>query len=262
VLKLNNQLFFFVFLLFASSCQVYKQDILLQIPKKDRDLMGQAVFDAERNYQIQANDWLKINLYTNEGEQLIDPNYLSPNQSTSLTQQSMQLRDRFQYLVQFDGKVKLPMVGTVTLEGMTIQEAEIYLQQKYDAFYKGSFIKLQYLNKRVVVLGAQNMVVPLENENMTILEVIALSGGIMFGNKAQNIRLVRGDLSDPQVFEIDLSTVQGMRMSALSVNPGDIIYIEPWRRPWLETLRDISPVLGITSSVSTLVFLLITTLKG
>ncbi|MFT6940916.1 MAG: polysaccharide export outer membrane protein, partial [Cyclobacteriaceae bacterium] len=67
------------------------------------------------------------------------------------------------------------------------------------------------------------------------------------------------DLTNPEVFLVDLSTVQGMRQSMISVLPGDVIYIEPWRRTWLQGLRDVAPVLGITSSVATLVFLIVNT---
>ena len=65
----------------------------------------------------------------------------------------------------------------------------------------------------------------------------------------KNIKLIRGDL----VYEVDLSTISGMQATNLNVEPGDIIYIEPWRRPWLETLRDVSPALSLAASILTLI---------
>ncbi|MEM6830107.1 MAG: polysaccharide export protein EpsE, partial [Bacteroidota bacterium] len=73
--------------------------------------------------------------------------------------------------------------------------------------------------------------------------------GIEFGAKAQNIKLIRGDL----VYQIDLSTISGMKKTNMDVEPGDVIYIEPWRRPWLEALRDVAPALSLVSSVLTLI---------
>lgn len=226
----------------------------------DENLLSERVEEAESNYLIRKNDWLKINVFANDGEQLIDQNFVVPGLEGSRNinnQQFNQVRESQQYLVQSDGTVKFPVVGTIYLEGLTLDEAEAKLEVLYNDYFNESFVRLQFLNKRVIIFsGEQSMVVPLENQNMNVLEVLALSGGVNFGSKANNIRLIRGDLTDPTVFMMDLTTVEGMKQSIVPVQPGDVIYIEPWRRPWRETLRDLSPVIGVVSSVATLVFLL------
>ncbi len=211
---------------------------------------------VERDYIIKVNDLLKVNLFTNEGEQLIDPNF---EQITNVVNpQFQQQRDQFTFLVQTDGTIKLPLIGKINVDGLTIDDAEARMEERYDEFYKGAFVKLQFLNKRVVVLGQQNVVIPLDNQNVSLLEVIALAGGIPFGAKAQNVKIIRGNLQNPEVFVIDLSTSEGMKGSIVQVQDGDIIYIEPWRRPWLESVRDASPVLGVISSITALVFVVVT----
>ena len=254
-----NRIFLFASLLLSllSSCKVYKQDLLLKVG--ENTTLQERVEQAESNYKIRKDDWLKINVFANQGEQLIDQNFQFPGegQNNMNNQQFFRVREAQQYLVQSDGTVKFPVVGSIYLEGLTLDEAEAKLEVLYSDYFKESFVRLQFLNKRVVVLsGQQNMVVPLENQNMNLLEVIALSGGVNFGSRANNIRLIRGDLTNPDVYMIDLTTIEGMQQSIVDVQPGDIIYIEPWRRPWRESLRDISPILGVVSSVTTLVFLL------
>jgi len=63
--------------------------------------------------------------------------------------------------------------------------------------------------------------------------------------------LIRGDLQNPSVQIIDLSTIEGMRKAALNVEPGDIVYVEPIRRVFLEALADYLPVFGAVTSVLT-----------
>jgi polysaccharide export outer membrane protein len=225
------------------------------IPGEDQQELEQSIATAEENYILQVNDRLKINFFTNKGEQMIDPNFESATAGNNMNNQFWQIREGFTFLVQADGTVKFPVVGQVQLEGLTINEAESKLEALYDEFYKDSFVKLSFENKRVIVLGAEQQVVPLINENTNLIEVLALAGGVPFGFKADNIRLIRGDLTNPQVFTINLGTLDGMQASVIEVQPGDIVYIEPWRRPWLEGLRDASPILGIVTSLSTLVFL-------
>ncbi|MDA0196819.1 MAG: hypothetical protein O2887_11030, partial [Bacteroidetes bacterium] len=116
---------------------------------------------------------------------------------------------------------------------------------------------VNYSNKRVIVLGAPGgQIIPLENENMSLVEIIALSGGINQDARSQNIRLIRGDLTNPEVYYVDLGTVAGMRASILNVEPGDVIYIEPRRRVLFEALRDVSPILGLVTSLLTLAYVL------
>jgi polysaccharide export outer membrane protein len=146
------------------------------------------------------------------------------------------------------------MIGKKKLTGLSVDEAEAILEQDYKLHYVDPFVRITVLNRRVIVLGANGgQVLPLVNENTTLIEVLALYGGLNLGAKAQNIKLIRGDLDNPEVHLIDLSTISGMKYSALRVESEDIIYVEPWRRPWLESLRDITPALSLTTSILTLI---------
>ena len=259
ILRRNSKFLSLLIFSFLVSCKAYKQDILFQLPEEGEELSS-SVYEVEKNYTIQPNDWLEIYLFYKDGEQLINPNAVEEGQVGN--NQLNQNRQQLNYLVQADGSVKLPLVGTYQLAGMTIDAAERMLETEFNEIYKGSFLKIKFVNKRVTVLGAINSVIVLQNENTSLLEVIALAGGIDFGSKAHNIKVIRGQLNKPEIYQVDLTTLDGMKASMLTVNPGDVIYIEPWRRSWLQVLRDISPVIGVTSSVSTLIFLLVNSLNN
>jgi polysaccharide export outer membrane protein len=248
-----------------SGCQAYKRDLMLQFDERfDASAVEKSVDRAALNYIIQPGDYIRVDVFTNDGERLIDPNF-ELMQNMAGGQQMTQVKDRFVYLVMVDGTCRLPKLGTISVDGLTINEAEELLQESYNDFYRESFVKIRPANRRAIVLGATNgmqgrigggQVVPLDNENMTVLEVLALAGGIEQGGKVSSIRLVRGELNDPKVFDIDLSTIAGMKQTGMIVESGDVIYIEPWRRPFRETLRDVSPILSVLTSVTTLVFVI------
>jgi polysaccharide biosynthesis/export protein len=247
--KVNN-LLPLILLVILSSCKVYKQDIMFRLDDDftESDL-SKATSVIESNYSLQVNDALLLDVFTNEGERLIDPNFEMGIAGAS-GQQQQQYRDRFQYTIQADGVVTFPVVGDVSLEGLTLYEAERELSSKFDSIYKDSFVKLRVVNRRVFVLGAPGgRVIPLSNENTSLIEVLASAEGLKLGAKAQNIKLIRGDL----VYQINLGTIAGMKETNMNVQPGDVIYIEPWRRPWLEVLRDASPALSAFSSILTLI---------
>lgn len=248
-------------LLMLGSCRAYKQDIMLQSAAGDYASLRQQVVAAEKTYTIQAHDLLEVEVYTNKGERIIDPDFELMKEMGGGQVQNQRIRP--QYLVQAGGEVKLPMVGTVALAGNSLQQADSILAGAFSSFYKDPFVLTRYANKRVIVLGAVGgsagggQVIPLLNQNMNLLEVLALSGGITGRGKAHNIRLIRGDLDQPQVQFIDLSTLEGMQQASLQVQSGDIIYVEPIRRILPETIRDIAPVVGLITNVVTLVIVIV-----
>ncbi len=209
-----------------------------------------ARFLAEKNYRIQVNDRLEIRVYTNEGERIIDPDY---ELQKEINTNSLRREEGF-YPVLKDGKVKVPMVGEVTLEGLTLREGERRLEDEFSKFYKDPYVILKFENKRVIVLGMESsQVVPLENEDMNLLEVLALAGGVQKNMKVQNIRLIRGDLNNPDVQIIDLSTIEGMQKADLKIYSGDIIYVEPVVRIFSESTRELIPVISIITSFVALI---------
>jgi polysaccharide export outer membrane protein len=71
------------------------------------------------------------------------------------------------------------------------------------------------------------------------------------------IRLLRGNLSEnPDVQLINLSTIEGMKVAQHKLLPGDIIYIEPIKRVFRETMTDIFPSISVVVSLLTLLILL------
>jgi polysaccharide export outer membrane protein len=96
-------------------------------------------------YRIAPNDKLSFILYTNDGEKLIDP-------IENMDKQTQMDRERtVDYLVEYDGTVKLPVIGRQELQGMTLREAESYLEQEYTKYYNNPFVQLRVTNMRVVV---------------------------------------------------------------------------------------------------------------
>lgn len=241
----------------ASSCSIYRNRILFS-PEQEGATgpLEAAVAEANRNYTIQANDYLEVEVATNRGEILIDPNY-EIIKEIGVTGQSQRIRENPQYLVRANGAVDLPVVGSIQLAGLTLHQADSVLARRYATLYEEPYVITRYANKRVIVLGtAVGQVIPLRNENMNLIEVLALAGGITNQSRTDNIRLIRGDLRHPQVQIIDLSTLEGMQAASLKVKSGDIIYVEPVQRVVAEAIRDISPILSLITSVVTLVVLI------
>lgn len=216
------------------------------------DKVRASLAEAEKNYIIQPNDYLDVRVYTNRGERILDPNGEILRSLSAGNIMQNQLEEKPRFLVQNDGIVKLPMVDYVKVSGLSLLQADSVLQVLFTKFYKDVFVITKVLNNRIIVLGSPGgKVIPMTNDNMNLIEVLALAGGIDKTGKAHNIRLIRGDLQNPSVQIIDLTTMAGMKKAALNVEPNDIVYVEPIRRVFLEALGDYLPVFTALTSVLT-----------
>lgn len=261
----KNFSLFLLLMMACAGCRSYNQNIMFRTDSQRLPAgLALAAANAQRNYVIQRNDLLEIRLFSNKGEEIINDN-INQNPlggagaagASSYSQAGSGIR----YLVQDNGVVRVPLLGNVKLEGFKLTQADSLLEKAYNNFYAEPFVETKFVNKRVVVLGASGgHVIPLQNENMNLIEVIALAGGANNTARVGNIRLIRGDLQKPEVYLIDLSTVEGMTRSTLQVKANDIIYIEPISKPLRESINDITPVLGLFTSLvsvaSIIVFLI------
>ena len=208
--------------------------------------LKQQMDTAEKNYTIQKYDQLELDVYTNKGEKIVDPAF----EKASGQGDGSAPPEKPTYAIDINGVSKFPLLGEVKLDGLTIRQAEDILQQAYSKFYTDPYVVLRYTNKRVIVLGAPGgQVIPLTNENMHLVEVLALAKGLTNEAKAQNIRILRGD----QVYVADLSTFEGYVKNNIPIQSGDVVYVEPIRRPLSESVRDYAPILSVVTTLTTLI---------
>ena len=247
-LRLRFSSFLLVSAAILTSCASYRQNVLFQV---DPEEIHEHLKEAEASYRIRPDDQLALEVYTNKGEKLIDPNRQSFQNGTS-TRVDASSPDEV-YAVDAKGSVKFPLIGEIALGGLTLKEAEARLEKEYERFYEQAYVLLRFLNKRVIVLGAPGgQVIPLTNENMRLAEILALAKGVPMDGRGNNIRLIR----ENEVLVADLSTFQGYQLGNVLVRPGDIIYVEPVHRPFIEALRDYSPIITIVTSLATLIFII------
>lgn len=236
----------FAALMLLASCASYRQNIMFQV-ETDSGISQ----PLDGHYIIKPSDILLLEVFSNDGERIIDPDFLLMK---DIPFEAMQFRPDYRYVVEPDGYVRLPKLGRIKVSGFDLRSAELMLGEKYAEYYTGSFVVLSAINRRVTVLGSMGgMVVPLENEETSIAEVLALAGGIDNFGKANNIRVIRGQ----EAFVVDLSTIARYNKTNVIVQPGDIIYVEPIRRPASEAMRDYGPIISTVATITSLIIVLI-----
>jgi polysaccharide export outer membrane protein len=195
-------------------------------------------------YLIATDDRLDMRIFTNDAFKLVD--------LTSTNSGALNMNQSIYYTVENDGTVKLPLLGKVPVKGLRVREAEKLLEEKYSQYYVTPFVMLRVINLHVLVFpgdGGTGSVVMLQNENTTLLEALTMAGGVHSRGKAFKIKVIRGNLKNPEIFLIDLSTIEGVKKSNMTVQANDIIYVEPSADYSAKVLVQLTPYIGLLTTV-------------
>ncbi len=160
------------------------------------------------------------------------------------------------YEVLESGMCFFPVIGKLSVVGLKVSELDSVLSIKYEASYKEVYVISKVINKKIIMLVAGTGKVIPYTSNMNLLEAIAIYGGMDNNSKGYNIKIVRGDLKNPQFTIVNLRTMNDMKSTMVNLVPDDIIYIEPVRRPVAESVRDNLYVVNIVQVFLTLTVLI------
>ncbi|MBI1837694.1 MAG: polysaccharide biosynthesis/export family protein [Flavobacteriia bacterium] len=264
---INNKFYKLIFLspllIVLGSCGI-NSSIMFKTPKGGSFKYDSIPMRPATEYTISKDDKFNFYLYPNAGEKLIESisgtnvkedNILFGNNNNNIF-------TNFQYIVKGDGNVELPIVGNVKAEGLTLSEFQDSLKKKYATQYNTPFIKVEITNQRCIVFSGQGSaakIVPIMNNNTTLMEIIAQAGGIDSRGQSKIIKLMRRVNGSREVYLIDLSTMEGLVYTDMIVQGNDYIYIEPKPDLAKELVKEIAPVLSIISSVFVIVRIIQTT---
>lgn len=193
------------------------------------------------SYRMDVNDRFTFDMYPQDGEKLVEK-----TENNSLANSK-----KLEYTIRQDGKAELPIIGDVHLAGLTVEQCEDTLEYYYSFTNKNPYIQVKVVNKRVIVFpgnGGDAQVVELVNENTTLMEVLAMAGGIAERGKSSSIKIMRKNGEQREVYEIDLSTIDGLAYTDMVIQANDYIYIEPTKEFSRGVLREVTPLIDIITS--------------
>lgn len=238
-----KKIFIYISLLFfLASCKVFAPSQMLRT-KVDYKYAEFSKEQTDQEYKIAPFDKISFKLATNNGENLVNPLATS---GTAVSSSGGGLA----FTVEYDGMVKFPVFGRIKVSGLTVKELEVMLEEKYAQYYNDPFVQIEVSNMRVILfsngLSGDASVITLSNPNMTLFEALATAGGVS-GGKAYNIKIIRGDLKNPQIFLVDLSTLDGVKKANLVLQANDIIVIKPRNNVSERIITFVTPYLTLAS---------------
>ncbi len=133
-----------------------------------------------------------------------------------------------------DGRISLPIVGDITVAGMTLTQLRDILAKKFSDYVWNPQVSIaisQFGGRKFVVLGeVRGPGVYRFQQDISLIEALALAGGFSDRAKMGRVMIIRGDIrKSPQVKIINANMnnllKKGMLSENLNIKPNDIIYV-------------------------------------
>lgn len=157
------------------------------------------------------------------------------------------------------GEANLPKLGRIKLAGLSINEANYYLQKQYNRILKDPIINIKVLNHFVTVLGEVNEPGKylIDNEELNLIHLIGLAKGMSPYAKNDQVEIIR--LVDGQTvkLQVSLRELVGLANKNIILRPDDIVYVAPEKVKGSDrNLQKASIVAGILTGAAVIVSVL------
>lgn len=133
------------------------------------------------------------------------------------------------YLVDPNGNINYPGLGTLHLQGLTIGGARDTIAARLKAYLKDPIVSIRFLNFKYTILGEVQSpnTYSVNSERLTILEAVGSAGDLTEYANRTNILVIREQNGQREFGRLNLQD-RGIFMSPyFYLRPNDVIYVEP-----------------------------------
>ncbi len=164
------------------------------------------------------------------------------------------------YLVNKDGFIKFPFLGSIKVSDLTEQQLEdnITKQLLDKKLLLDPIVTVRHLNFKVTVLGevTKPSVLRVTSEKISFLEALGLAGDLTIYGKRDNLLLIREEDNKKIIRRINLNSSSFLTSPYYYLKSNDIIYAEPNKAKVASTGRAVQLLPIVLSGLSFLAIVL------
>jgi polysaccharide export outer membrane protein len=200
--------------------------------------------------KIQADDLLMIVVSAQDPEIVVPFNLGSTSGSNTSSAQ--------QYLVDSDGNIEFPILGSLKVGGLSRSEVLSMLKEKISVFVVNPIINLRITNFKISVQGevAAPGTYPVASERVTLIEALTMAKDLTIYGKRDNILIIREVDGVKSYNRVDITKSDFINSPFYYLAQNDVIYVEPNKSKIAGA--GVGPSTGLIFSVTSLLIAVIT----
>lgn len=190
---------------------------------------SQELFDA----RIMPKDVLSITVSTTDDVAAAPFNLTIPTPYT-LGQRNSYAQAMLQsYIVDNDGNIDFPLVGSLHLAGLTKNAAEQLIREKIKPYLtetENPIVTVRMINYKISVLGEVTRpgMFTVANEKISILEALAQAGDLTVYGVRDRVKLIREDATGKkEIHVLNLNDANIINSPYYYLQQNDVVYVEP-----------------------------------
>ena len=190
--------------------------------------LSKQLYDAK----IMPKDVLQIQVFTMNPEASDPFNLIKKGISNTSTTSATAQGTIYDYLVDNEGNIDYPVIGTVHLGGLTKNEAEALIKSKiqpYMAETENVVVHVRMVNYKYAVLGgvAKPGLFTTQNAKVSILEAIAQAGDLTIFAERDKIFLIRENSEgEKEYHQLNIHDANIISSPYYYLQQNDVIYVE------------------------------------
>jgi polysaccharide export outer membrane protein len=237
MLRLLRRLSYGILFLVATACVSNEKIIYLQNLEGNEAIPeGELISYEIPEYKLQYNDIVDVNIQTVDDMLQMGFNSKSVQMNSQMGNVAGQSGGDIYYMTGYsvdkEGNIRLPIVGEVNVQNMTLEEARAQIESELRKFVTSElFVKVKLGGIRYSALGEfkrPGKFVVLQ-DRMTIFEAIANAGDLTTVAKRNEILLIRQYPEGTKLHRLNLNDRQLVQSPYYFIQPNDQIYVEPMK---------------------------------
>lgn len=246
-------------LVLVTSCFTPKKVLYLQ------DLTFGMEQELKEDYEakIKKDDLLQIFILSQTPEAAKPFNLSSLVQELSSTTTGYQ--DQYSYLVDINGDIYLPILGKMTVEGLTTQQVREIVTKKLQEknLIKDPVVQVRIQNFKVLMLGEVKSpgAIEVRGERLTLLDAISQAGDLTMQGRRDRVAVIREEGGKRTVNYLDLKSKDIFDSPYFYLKQNDVVYVEPNDSKSVQyrsgQMGNVTPWISLASSILSLVTLIV-----
>ena len=169
--------------------------------------------------------------------------------------QNMTNQNTIGYLVDVNGDIQFPTLGTIHVKGMTRLQLQETIKNKLieGNYMNNPLVDVRFMNFRVFVLGTSDggKVLNIDNERCTFLEALAMAGGLNKFTRRDRIAVMREENGKIVTRFLDPRSTDVIYDPFFLLQQNDIIVTESFARTYSQ--EGLNTTLNIVTAMASLI---------
>ncbi|WP_026837175.1 polysaccharide biosynthesis/export family protein [Gillisia sp. JM1] len=133
------------------------------------------------------------------------------------------------FLVDSDGSIVFPQLGTVQVEGLNRQELAAKLKMQISEYVKEPIVIVRIVNFQVSILGEVNRpgTFSVQDEYLSLPKALGLAGDMSIYGQRENVLVMREENGSKIHAYLDMTDANVINSPFYYLKQNDVVYIEP-----------------------------------